>query len=155
MKAKIIFTYRPLKFSLISFVNMITRIVQGYPRDHVAILFDGDIYESSFGPGVQQLPYDEWVSDRIGTDVTEYTVDVEDLDFKVFDNLEFTKYDTRAAIFHLFGFEERLERRANKAINCSELVALMLGMEKAWKATPEDVEKYLRSRFYKSVNKTL
>ena len=145
---EIYFTYRPLSFRPISFINMITRIIQGHPRDHVAIVKDGIVYESAFRLGVNKTTIDLWKADRLGTDCIIYSVPEEDINFEIFDKLEGTKYDTRAAILHLFGREERLIRRPFKAINCSELAALMLGMDRAYKATPEDVELYLRSMNY-------
>ena len=156
MSAKIIFTFRPLSLKKpMSIVNAITRTLQGYPRDHVAILYNGVVFESSFGVGVQNIDFEDWKEDRQGTDITQYTVPHEILSFVLFESLEGTKYDTRAAVFHLFGWEEKLKRRANKAINCSELVALMLGMQNAWKAYPKDVEQWLRLRGYNATNKTL
>jgi len=73
----------------------------------------------------------------------------------VFYLLSGAKYDTRAAVFHLVNLENQLEKRANKAINCSELVALMLGMRNAWKALPKDVEQHLRDSGYDSVSSTI
>ena len=138
-----------------SVINAITRTIQGYPRDHVAILKDGYIYESTFKIGVQKISFDAWRSDRSGTDLIEYEISPSLLDFSLFTQLDPVKYDNRAAIFHLFGLEDKLKKRANKAVNCSELVALMLGLKDAWKALPIDVENHLRGLNLKSNSTTL
>lgn len=156
--AKIIFTFRPVQLKKpISWINAITRLMQGYPRDHVSILHDGQIFESIVGPGVQKISLDDWAADRIGTDVVIYEVPAELIDFELFDRLlkAGIKYDIRAAIYHLFGFEEKLMNRAEVAVNCSELVAMMLKMENAYKALPEDVEYYLRDEGFESDNQTI
>lgn len=71
---QIIFTYRPISWRPISFINSITRMIQGHPRDHVVILIDDVVYEASFGVGVRKISYKEWMKDREGTDCIIYEV---------------------------------------------------------------------------------
>jgi hypothetical protein len=153
--AKIIFTFRPVSLKKpISLINAGTRIVQGYPRDHVSLYKDGEIYESVVGAGVQKIPFDEWYMDRIGTDVAIYEVPDEIIDWDLFDAMlkAGIKYDLRAIFLHLIGKTKRLMKNAEAAVTCSELMAMLLGMENAYKATPKMVEEFLREIGYPSVN---
>jgi len=168
---RVIFTYRPFSISKpISIMNSITRWIFGHPRDHVAIIRDHFVYESTFSipkehrkdgqkSGVHKIEYQHWIKGREMTDTNVYLVPEADIDFEIFEDYESTKYDIRAALFHFLQkidkdgkWRARLAKRRNKAFTCSELVACMFHMEHSYKASPKDVEEYLRSKNYQSIN---
>jgi hypothetical protein len=141
---EIIFTSRPLSKKPISWINAITRMKTRSPFDHVSLKYRGDIYESVGGEGVHKIPFDEWIKDRKDTYLFIYQVDREDVSFNRFRELEGLEYDYAANFWHLFNRKNKLKKRANKKMYCSELIANMMGMSDAHEVTPDLLERRLR-----------
>lgn len=133
----LISTYRPFEWlKPISWVNSGTRQKQRYPVDHVAYYCNGYIYESVVGKGVRSISYNDWIKTRQGTTLTLFQVDASQFDLNVFDRLEGTKYDIPANLFNLFGLFKLLRYKADKRIQCAELIANMMHLDKPEIFTP-------------------
>lgn len=153
--ARIVLTYRPLTKNPISWINAITRWIQGYPRDHIAIKRGEFVYESTIkkmdgGTGVQKILWEDWVDGRMGTWCKVFVLPADEIDWMLLKRFTGTKYDTRAAIFHFLQkidadgkWSERLRKRKDRAVTCSEYFAIGAGMPDAFKALPVDCEKWL------------
>lgn len=120
-----VFTNRPLSIKPISWVNGITRVKTKRPFDHVSILKDGVIYESTAGVGVHKIPFEEWKKGREGTTIFLFNMPEHHFSFDRFDSLEGVKYDLKANLLFLMGMDDKLKNNSLKAIFCSELLALM------------------------------
>lgn len=133
----IVVTYRPFEWlKPISWVNSITRQKKRAPYDHVAYLEEGYIYESVVGKGVHNIRFEDWTKGREGTTLLLFKVDRLDLDMNVFHKLKGRKYDIPSNLFNLFGITKLLSRKADKKIQCSELIANMMHLDKPETYTP-------------------
>lgn len=143
---EIIFTSRPLSWKPISWVNAITRIKTKSPFDHVSLEYHDYVYESVAGKGVTKTHWNDWVKGREGTYLICYQVPREMVKFSSFYDLQSkeTKYDYMANIYYLFGWKKMLKKRATERMFCSELIAIMLGLDYAERYTPDELERYLR-----------
>lgn len=149
---EVIFTYRPFELrKKISWINLITRQISKrgrdlvYAPDHVAIKHKGYVYESSAGVGVHRIQYSEWVKGREGTTLQVYEVPHYYIDLDMFELVKGRPYDYRSALFHFFGYEKGMKRRAFKAFTCSEFVGLMIGHKEWYKALPIDIKEELEA----------
>lgn len=136
----IIATYRPFHLlKPISWVNAITRQKQRAPYDHVCSLIDGVIYESVVGKGVRKIPFEEWKKGREGTTLFMFEMSYLSFNMSEFNKLEGRKYDIPSNIFNLFGLFKLLSRKADKKIQCAELIAHMRNFEYPERYTPRKI----------------
>lgn len=141
--SSIVLTYRPVSFKqLMSTINLIARIDQKCPYDHGAYLRDGIIYESIAGPGVHEIPYDEWIIGREGSWLTFFDIDPELIDLNVFNHFKGTKYDYMANLWWLINQQEKLKKNPTKRLYCTELLGLMLKQENYYEWTPRTVAQF-------------
>lgn len=136
---KAILTYRPRETfrKPISEINYRTRKKTGKPVDHIAYYENGIIYESAAPMGVHSIPYDEWIKGREGT--TLFVFDLPDgfVNVGVFERYDGTPYDYWAnVLYYLNAKEERLKKRANEKLFCSEIFMLAAGYSDSWNWTP-------------------
>ena len=144
---EVIFTFRPLSWRHISWVNFITRAVRKAPFDHSAIKIGAYIYQSTAGKGVHKIHFDKWVKDRKNTYLFIYRVPRSVVSVEAFHDLHGKKYDYLANIAYLFNLRFLLKKNPNKRIYCSELNAAMLEMKNPYEVAPDDLELYLRPNY--------
>lgn len=155
---ELIFTYRPHSWIRpISWINRITRKISKAPYDHVSILKDGIIYESTSGKGVHRQPYDQWKIGREGTWMDCYQVPEHQINMDYFEICEGKEYDYIDATMHFFK-QFRMTRRWAKRIletkrydkfTCSKLAALLMSMPQWWEALPSTLVYLCERRDYK------
>lgn len=152
---EVILTSRPVSWkSPISWVNSITRLRTRSPFDHVAILYNGVVYESTSGPGVHCQLFREWTKGREGTYLFCYKIPKDqEIDFKFFNSVRGKKYDYWANILFLFGAKHGLKKHSTKRYFCSELVASMLQMKEPYLYTPDDMEEFMRISGWEPINR--
>lgn len=121
---KVILTYDPLDGKFMSIANLINRSKQHYPFDHIAMVKDGIVYESTFRVGVHTIDFEEWKKDRQGTFLLIYTVPDDFIDFDLLENYIGKPYDLRAIVNILRNRFDKLKKNANDRIFCSELYAI-------------------------------
>lgn len=142
----VIATYRPFQWlKPISWINSATRQKQRTPYDHIAILKGGYVYESVVGKGVRKIHFDEWRKGREGTTLFMFKVQEIEYDMPTFNRLIGRKYDTPANLFNLFGLFKLLSFKADKRIQCAELIASMKMLDKPELYTPRKIVDLLRS----------
>jgi hypothetical protein len=144
---EIIFTYRPRKLGKpISLVNRITRRISQSPYDHVLILEEGIVYESSAGKGVHSQKFELWKQGREGTHLYCYEVPKALIDRDLMMMMEGKPYDYRSAFLHFLRMKKAMKKRMFEAFTCSEFVGFVIGLDNWWSALPEDVSDYCEMR---------
>jgi len=107
-----------------AFANLINRTKQHYPFDHIAILKDGEIWESAFKVGVRKIDFEDWKEGREGTFLLIYTVPDDFIDFDLLENYMGRKYDLKAILNILRNRFDKLKKNADNKIFCSEFYAI-------------------------------